>query len=138
LIKGGRVDKAQEQLDTIWSICGSDAVATEKKEAEDAVRKKEDIDKQNALIAALWERRDAVAWIDMQLAEAEMKDHNKLWLAKYLKGESDEVCHHAVTWKWLEPLERISAVKGEGEQRTINFEFLRELFAVSYDFGDTQ
>jgi hypothetical protein len=127
LVKGGQVSKSLEQLDTIWTLFGSDAVASEKWEAEKAASEKDEADRKLDLIAGLWERGDAVTWIDTHLAEADMNDHNKLELAKYLKGETDKPAV-GVSWKWAEPLEKLGAVKGECDERTVDFDKLRELF----------
>jgi hypothetical protein len=126
ICREGSVKESGDLLYQLWEKYGSESVKIAQRQSAELVQQKKEAERVDAMASELDRLSTEVAWIDQALGEAEMNDYNKLTLAKYLAGESDQV--PMVNWKWAEPLKRLNAIKGEGPEQRVDFEVLRSTY----------
>jgi hypothetical protein len=135
ICREGRVKQSGDLLYRLWEEYGSESVKIAQRQAADVARQKEETARAESMASELDRLSTEVTWIDQALGEAEMNDYNKLTLAKYLAGESDQV--PMVNWKWAEPLKELNAIKGEGSEQRVDFEALKNRFTDLIEPTDT-
>lgn len=131
----GSVKQSWDLLYQLWERHGSVSVKIARRQAADVTRQKEETARAESMASELDRLSTEVTWIDQALGEAEMNDYNKLTLAKYLAGESDQV--PVVNWKWADPLQKLGAVIGEGMEQRADFEALKNRFTDLIEPTDT-
>jgi hypothetical protein len=122
----GSVNQSWDLLYQLWERHGSESVKIARRQAAEVARKEKKAAKAEAIGSDLDRLSTEVVWIDQNLGEAEMNDYNKLTLAKYLAGESNQV--PVVDWKWADPLQKLGAVIGKGMEQRADFEALKNRF----------
>jgi hypothetical protein len=126
ICREGSVKQSWDLLYQLWEEYGSESVKIAQRQAADVARQKEETARAESMASELDRLSTEATWIDQALGEAGMNDYNKLTLAKYLAGESDQV--PMVNWKWAEPLKELNAIKGEGSEQRVDFEALKNCF----------